>query len=141
MPNAALWAGKTTPQKEAALRAGTEYLDLQYAGRWFGYKVNGTMSRQWPRFNVVTSDGFAVSSAAVPLGVKNACIEMALRSLTDSFFIDLTESGDIKSESVTIGPLTESTTYAGAKSTVKRYPVIDRMLFDLAMSGNVIYPG
>lgn len=138
----ASWDSATTAQKERALRLATQYLDARYSGRWPGYRINSTMSLSWPRKDVEDSDGYAVDSASVPVAVKEACAELALRVIKgDVLLADQDEPQTLAAESVTVGPISESKTYASAKTTVPSYPLVSRILSKLLGPPNSIHAG
>lgn len=113
------WTAATTPNKEAALRQATQYLDATYHGRWRGTRANETQALAWPRADAEDDDGFTFSSTALPQALKDACAEAALAYLTDGDLIpDVDEPGTIGSEAVSVGPISTSTTYLGGKSQV-----------------------
>jgi hypothetical protein len=81
------WVG--VADKETALIKATDYLTNVYKGRWAGYRILITQALDWPRSDVPVLDapkalsGQAFyASNAVPLAVRNACAELALRAST-----------------------------------------------------------
>jgi len=132
----ATWAAATADQREAALRVATRYLDLHYAGRWRGTRTNEDQALAWPRSGVYDDDSIEVDDDVIPANLERACAEVALRVLTgDDLLGVITETGDVTSESVTVGPISESKTYAGTKSHAYQYPMIESMVAGLIGSG------
>lgn len=126
----ATWTAATTAAKEEALRMGTQYLDLRFGVRWLGTRAHETQALAWPRLNVVDGDGYYVLSTVVPTRVKNAAAEAAVRHLTDTdgLMPDEDASREVTSESVTVGPISESKDYAGTKPTQARYTKVEALV-------------
>lgn len=137
--NPAAWSGASTAAKESALQLATQYLDAVYGTRWDGQRINSTMSLDWPRFSVVDPDGFLLPSNAVPRQVKDACAYLALQNVNgDTLVPDTAAGGNVSSESVSVGPISTSTTYSGDKSGVKTYRLVDLLIAEIALGGGVI---
>lgn len=129
----------------AAIIRATDYVDTRfwYVGR---KKMGRTQSTEWPRIAAYDRDRYAVTD--VPMEVKDACAEYALRSLSDDLMPDPTrdDTGQvIQSKTETVGPITESVTYAaGAAQTVlPKYPTADQILIKsgLTRSGGTVSRG
>lgn len=134
------WTEAEESEKERVLRLGTQFLDLAFGGRWLGCRVQSTQALAWPRYGVEDADGYVVSSNAVPQGVKDACAEAALRALSAELMADETEPA-IKSESVKVGPVTESKEYLGGKNASPNYRRIKALLRGLIVGGGNIRRG
>ena len=138
----ATWTGSSLANQERYCRVATQYLDSRYNGRLPGTKINASMSLLWPRRDVWDLDGYEVDSESLPQKWKDACSELALRlAQGDTLLADVTEPGDIASESVTVGPISTSTTYVGGKSSVKRYPIVEKLLSSLLGSSSTVFTG
>lgn len=74
------WAGFDTATKEALLIKATEYMVGKYGPLWYGCRVNATQALDWPRYHVPDMVGGYIDSDIVPVQVKNACAELALRA-------------------------------------------------------------
>jgi hypothetical protein len=106
------WMGADT-LKEAALRRAVQWLEGRYRARWPGIRTNGrAQARDWPRLDAVDSEGIPLSTSEIPIEVKNAQIEAALRELVTpgSLLPDYLAAQRVLSE--TVGPI--STTFADA---------------------------
>ena len=114
------WTG-TDAVKEAALRRATAYMQQAYRGRWIGSRLTAAQALDWPRWGVML-EGFAISSAAIPADVANACADLALKALADELAPDLTRA--VIREKV--GPL--ETEYSAFSPESPRYQAIDMML-------------
>lgn len=127
----------STTTKEIALRLATQALEVTYYGRWLGQRINQTMSLSWPRYGVCDPDGYELSSSAVPQRIKDATCELALRQVNgDTLIPDVSEPGDIEAESVTVGPISVSTEYAGGKSQTPQYSIVDGLVGPYVTSGS-----
>lgn len=136
------WSGALTAAKERALVLATQHLDAKYHGRWLGQRANDTQALDWPRSNAEDSDGYAIDDESLPQKLKNACAELALRVvLGDSLFAPLTDPGQVVAESITVGPISESKTYAGPKPQDYQYPQVDALLRGLTESCGMVYRG
>lgn len=81
------WATLSTTEQEQALRRATDYIGQVYRTRWAGTRTTDTQALDWPRYDVPRTDGpgafYGLSyyaSDAVPIEVRDACAEMALRA-------------------------------------------------------------
>ena len=126
---ATAWAAADNTTKENALMKATQYIETVYRERWKERRWTLAQAFSWPRFNMEDSDGSFIGET-VPLTVQQAVAEVALRVVQgDSLLPDVsTSDANIVSESVTVGPITTSTTYNGAKSVQKRYNVVEHLL-------------
>jgi hypothetical protein len=141
-----LWATITTLEKEQALRRATDYMMGKYRLRWLGRRVLITQALDWPRVGVVLEDFggsqgragmgsyglFQVPYTIVPLEVKNACAELAMRATMGPLVDDVSQN--VTQE--TIGPITVK--YDTTSPQYVRYLQIDQMIrVYLSAGGNV----
>ena len=128
------WAALTVPQKEAALRKATDYLTRTFRSRWNGYRTKPEVQAlDWPRQNVYIEENgvvLIIEDDEIPIEVKNACCEMALKSTTADLIPDI----ERETASETVGPL--SLTYFQGSKQNKTYRSIDLLLSPLLDSGN-----
>jgi hypothetical protein len=123
------WVAASSAAKDMALRKATIYLDLHYARRWRGSRTNETQALAWPRSGVWDDDVIEVDDDVIPVNLKRACAEVALRViLGDDLQAPVTEPGDVISESVAVGPISESKTYSGPVHHDYEYPKIEAMI-------------
>jgi hypothetical protein len=127
------WRDSTDDEKNQALIIATRYIDAMYRHRWVGTKASSTQALAWPRSSAEDEDGYTLASTAVPAAIKNAAVELAVRELieTDGILPDVDGGGLIEEESFRVGPLSESITYRGGKSHLKRFTLIDALLSGL----------
>lgn len=86
--------------KEVALRLATDYLEQAFRGRWLSFRTTAAQRLSWPRAWVTLPDapyGYGswaafVPNNVVPLEVKQACMELALRTLSGPLAPDLTRT-------------------------------------------------
>lgn len=90
------YAGKTDAEIDQRIRLATEYVDT--INRYKGSRMKGTQSLQFPRLSLYDWGGDEVSG--LPLKVKQACSELALRALTGELYEALDRGGMVASESV-----------------------------------------
>lgn len=123
------WSASSTAEKEAALRAATDYIDRVYGPQFQGCRRTYTQRLYFPRDYVYIDDVWQDSSV-LPRQLKEACAELALRSRTEAngLMPDLAEPGTIQSESVSVGSLSSSTVYMGGKSQIKQFRAVDFLI-------------
>jgi hypothetical protein len=122
------WTG-TQAQKEAALVRATDYMEATYRGAWLGYKASETQALSWPRSNVEV-DLFPIPANIVPLPIVNACVELAIRALTEDLLADLGQR--VKREKVDVLEVE----YADGSDAVQRFPLVSRMLSPYIYGGS-----
>ena len=132
----ASWAAATTATKEIAIRNATQYIDIKYNGRWRGRRTHDTQALDWPRSSIADRDGYGIDSDEMPTRLLNACAEMAVRHVDgDTLIVDVS-AGDngIKSEAVSVGPVSSDIEYSGVKSTAKKYAIVANLLSEFLFS-------
>lgn len=92
------WADLDMSVKEQLLRKATDYMVAQYRLQYAGYRRYSTQSLDWPRLYVPLIDSLSanvfpqyVDFDIVPVTVKNACAELALKAYTAILMQDLTQ--------------------------------------------------
>lgn len=124
----ASWPAATAPEREIALRKATAYVEAGYT--WRGVRTTSRQALSWPRGDVCV-DGVAVPSDQVPVRLKRAVFELALKALTSDLMPDVAPEV-VTAESV--GPV--STSYGAARNGgLTRFSLVDAMLRDLVLSG------
>lgn len=128
-----VWAAIATQElKEQALRRALGYLEGRFRSSWKGSRLYQRQALSWPRYGV-NVDGFTLDTDVIPVDLKNAQAELALRTPTadDLLVEDLGQS--VTSEKV--GPI--SVTYAdGSTSSVVSYSQVKMMLEQLMAGGS-----
>ena len=125
----ATWATLTTTVKEQLLRKATDYMVAVYRLKWDGYRYVNTQALDWPRIYVPVRDICSVNAFpqyvdfdVVPVQVKNACSELALKANSETLLND--QSQNVVREKV--GPI--EVEYDKYSPQYKRYLQIDNML-------------
>lgn len=136
----AAWTSADTTTRERALRNATQYLEARYGDRWLGERKSTTQSLGWPRYSV-SYDGIELSSATLPQKLKDATAELAIKAVSESLMPDQSEPGVIVSESVSVGPISTSTTYSGGKSQAKWYRLADALVRGLVYGTDEVFRG
>jgi len=75
-----VFAAANTNAKSIALQTATRLLDEWVD--WNGAKVSDSQALRWPRYSVKDQDGYLLSSAEIPVFLKNATSELARVLLT-----------------------------------------------------------
>lgn len=130
--NPAAWSGAATPDKESALRQATSYLDGVYTGRWRGLRAHEAQALAWPRCEAIDDDGFLIAAASVPVKLKNATAELALKVIGGaSLFVDETTPGELSAKTLKVGAIEVSKTFVGGQGTQPSYPKAKSLLRSL----------
>jgi hypothetical protein len=130
------WAALDQAGKEARLQKGTQYLEVVYKRRWVQRRNDDRQALSWPRSWVEDGDGFAVGSNVVPVVVKQATVEAALRA--GSELVPDIATAPIVSESKTVGPISTSKTYMGGKPVTTRFRKIDLLIAEFLLPVGMI---
>lgn len=115
------WTGADA-DKEAAIRRATAFLSNSFI--WAGLRTNGrSQALAWPRGGVVDQEGNGIESDEIPVEIKDACAEIALRELVTPGAMnpDFTASEMVKREKV--GPLETEYALASVSADAQR-PVL-----------------
>lgn len=117
--NITAWATASTAQKEAAIIEATFYLDSKFI--FLGAQTSAAQALSWPRAGAADIyGGQAIPSNALPISLKRACMELAIKSQGGTTLMeDLAHGGDVTSEAV--GPL--KVTYKDGASNTTLYMV------------------
>lgn len=114
----ASWAPATTTAKQQALVKATDYFQGRFASALRGARQFEDQELAFPRTGVVTTDGEEIAESTVPDAIQKAIAEYALVALQNNKIIpdpprpgSATYVGEAKSKSVTVGPISQSTTY------------------------------
>lgn len=133
-----IWSNLTIQEKEQALRRATDYMLERYRLRWKGGRIHFKQPLDWPRQGVSLEDfngipqmyyAYLVPYNVVPVEVKNACAELALRASINALNDDLQQN--VLEEAV--GPIT--TKYDPNSPQIPRYVKIDQLLAPFLVNG------
>ena len=117
--------------KEAALRNATDYITAIYRSRWAGIRATAVQALDWPRSDVPWEDSplGVRPSNTIPLELKQACAELALKANDTPLLTDL--GRETLSERVDV----IAVTYAEGKSRQTQYALVDGLLRSLLIGG------
>lgn len=127
-----VWSGKTTEQKETALKVASAYADSRWGARISAEPLKPEQRLSLPAKGLYSPHGAAVSG--IPVKWKQAVMEYALQSFSGDLWKTATQadvSGKIKSERVTVGPITTKTDFAvpiGQAAQFNNYPKADALV-------------
>ena len=116
---------------EQLLRRSTQYMVAVYRQRWQGRRTLQTQALDFPRYDVFV-DGYSVLSNIVPLEIKYACCELALKANSGELLADQTQK--VIREKVDVIEVE----YDKNSPAQTRYSQIDAMLSTLLLSTNSI---
>jgi hypothetical protein len=83
------WGPLLEAEKEAALRRATNYMTQEFRSRWKGNRTNEDQALDWPRIDVEVED-VAIATNVVPLEVRNANIDLAIKAAAGDLNPDIT---------------------------------------------------
>lgn len=126
------WTGLAddTTREQAIFRAMQTIINME--NRFIGFRVSSSQTLPFPRWGMVVN-GYEVSSSTIPLAVKQAQAELAIRegvssraTMPDETFTE----GQIAREDKQIGQLRKSVSYVQAKGSGKQpyYPSVMALL-------------
>lgn len=130
------WVG-TSVDKEAALVRATDFIELTFGQRFKGSKLLTTQALSFPRADI-SADG------VVPVKVKRAVAEYALRSLTGTALMPdptvVATGQPLKRVLEKLeGVATIETEYGSASATLPRFPAADGLLQEYVRPGGRTY--
>ena len=73
------WEALGDSVKETSLVQATQFIDSVARGKWKGVKTDPTQELAWPRTGATDEDGRDIEDSVVPVLLKNAVCEAALR--------------------------------------------------------------
>lgn len=137
----AAWTG-LAPAKQSALIQATDYIELRFSHLFLGEAKTTVQGLSFPRVSI--------SFAEMPVGLKRACCEYAVRAMAAKLLpdplIDPTGLG-LERTRKKVGPIEKETRYqyqgAGTIRTIIRpYPAADALLKGLIrVSGGTVIRG
>lgn len=89
-----------TGLQEAAIVRATAYLDARYGARFSGSKLKDRdQALRWPRWDALDAEGILIKSDQVPVEIKHATSEAAIRELAvpNSLQPDYERGGQVRS--------------------------------------------
>ena len=124
------WTGSTVPEKEAAIIAATQFIDLEYERLMKGKRSVAGQDLAFPRVGVRDRDGYSIDSTTVPLGAQQATAEIALRYRIDPTILmpDQSSTGTVAKTSIRVGPISESITYTSGNQDKAVYAKVNALM-------------
>lgn len=123
------WGAADLAAQEVAIRRGTAYVTRAYRNMWPGTRTYQTQGLPFPRTGIVDPDNFSISSTTIPLAVKQACAEAALRAVAGtSLLVDEAGGQNLIAESIQIDTIAINNQFSGRKQSLPRFRVIDAIL-------------
>jgi len=126
---------------QRAIVKATDYMDHRF--QFVGYQANDDQRTMWPRVDAFDEDDHLVEG--IPDRVKEACAEYAFVALASTLNPTPTRDAtgrDVQAKSSTVGPISESVTYAaGASFASPKYPAADARLSGLVVAAGEIRRG
>lgn len=126
---------------QRAIVKATDYMDRRFS--FVGYQEGEEQRTMWPRIDAFDEDDHLVEG--IPDRVKEACAEYAIVALSATLNPTPTRDAtgrDVQAKSSTVGPISESITYAGgAVFSGPKYPIADAKLLGLIVSAGEIRRG
>jgi len=132
------WDDLADAAKERALRIGTRFIDSH---EFKGYRANDDQVLSWPRAQLGYIDGQYIDADEIPQRVERATVEAALKYIQGETLFPDHYGASVKSESKTIGPIGNSTTYQTSKKAQKVFEAVKRLLDPLLMQSGTIARG
>ena len=131
------WLDLTPTEQEQKLLRAMDYMAQAYRTRWRGWRSTTNQALDWPRQGVQLFDlpvAAVIQYNTMPVEVKNAQIELALRALTVELAPD--EQRGVLAESVT----GVSVTYDPRSPQAVKFRAVDMMLRHLLASSGAMTP-
>lgn len=130
-------AGGDTGREQIARKA-TRMLDTEYQFR--GRKKTQEQALEWPRFYARDDDGWLYSDTALPPRVKEALAQLCAAGAVVGADLQptLTQPGELKSKSLTVGKISISKTFAGVQSQEVYYRKAESLLSELVEDSAVV---
>jgi hypothetical protein len=119
------WQSSSTSARTVALIKATDYIDYTYSFK--GTPSGTTQALQWPRTRATDINLIVIDSDVIPVELKRAVFELALRSLSEDIDPDLTTSSQLQSETRKVDVISRSFSYT-AGVQVKRFTQVQKLL-------------
>ncbi len=127
--NPTAWVSATQTQKEDWLRQATRAVDLRWGGRYPGYSVTSTQALLWPMYGAVDKAGNSIDSDTIPVQLQDAVAYLAGQLAAGESILPTAQTeADQSSRTVSVGGVSKSVTYRGARPAYAEFPAVDYML-------------
>lgn len=113
-----------------AVLNATTFIDKKFGRRWVGIRANETQALDWPRSSASDPDGYVLGDNVIPVDVIVATIEASKLALTEDLLQSYAaeDTGQVTSESVSVGPISISQSFAGPRSLTRYFYDLERIL-------------
>jgi len=115
----------STQESEEALRRASDYFLQTYRDMWQGYLLNTEQALDWPRQDVIVTDGYrdyAIEAGVIPERIKMAVADLAFKAASGELLADIEQQETM----VKVGPI--EVQYDKSSPRKKRYSAIDALL-------------
>lgn len=144
--NNSVWTSASLRKRQASVIRATDYLVQTYRMRWKGIRIDTKQTLDWPRKGVIREDyfnpqfgarafgvpllAFEVGEKEIPIEVKFAMYEAALRDLSGELSPDLERGGAVKRLKAGSAEIE----YFQGASPSRKFPVVENYLAPLLSS-------
>lgn len=128
------WSGATEVRQEIAIKNATQWLDATYGLQWLGRRSEQLQRLDFPRRSIRDKDNFLIASTTMPRRLLEACVELALRDITETngLMPDVTSTAsNIKRELKQIGTLKKDIEYFGSKDVQTTFSIVQQLVDEL----------
>lgn len=129
---------------EASIRKATQYIEATYGQRFYGVRKTDAQALSWPRTDAYNDDDVRIDEASVPRAVAEATCEVALTVVKGGLVLTdvQPDSGaSLTSESVSVGGLSVSQSFASPRDSHTRMPKVDALLRGVAAPAGTLVRG
>lgn len=125
-------------EKQNALVAATEYLDLRWGNKLKGRPLRSSQALEIPRLGLI--DRYGRETQGVPVAVQRAVCLYAQRSVAGTLYPTPPSSDpkEITEKSVTVGPIKTAYKYAGTHTSGSylSFPLADNLVQQYTYAGS-----
>jgi hypothetical protein len=134
----ATWTGTNTVKQQALIKA-TDYIEQRWGPRFIGTIVDEDQALSWPRKEVVDKQGRVVDYLSIPVKLKQAVAEYALRALGTDLFLTPTidpTGTRVDYNRTKVGPIETEVHYSDRDvlQVIKPWPAADRLIAEYTYS-------
>lgn len=137
----ATWLAAASTDKEISLRRATQYLDVTYGSSYVGVRVSETQDLLWPREFAEYPDGIIIERTSIPIELKRACMELAIKDIVDDgLIVDVdAPAANVKRSRVKAAVVEEEVEYWGGNTNQKKYVIVERLMRAITYATTTVY--
>lgn len=122
------WSSLSQSAQKDFIRQATRWISIRFA--YQGKKLNVNQALSFPRYELFDEDGYSILSNIVPRRVKDAMSVVTLRMAQGDWtpFPDEAAAAQSGSESISVGPISISTSDASSQTTEAVLSIVKRLL-------------